>query len=431
MTGPRRLFPLSAKTIIIAGHNDAVYRTMSYLINLSIFRRNRNFTFLYIGQFISFLGTMITSVALPYQIYTETQSTLMVGLLSLAQLLPLLVTALIGGVFADRYHRRKLLLVSELILTVGCLLLALNSLAPQPHIWVMFVVSALMSAFTGLHRPALDSIVQQIVDKKDLPVVSSLGTLKFNAAMIIGPAIGGLIIARYGIVITYLVDVATFFISLCALLLMTRIPKPNEWKDESTLSALRSGIRYALSRQELVGTYAIDFMAMVFGMPMALFPAIAESFGGAKVLGMLYAAPAVGALVISFFSGWTAHIKRYGIAITVSATLWGVSIIFFGLSSNLWIALFFLALAGAFDGISGIFRMTMWNETIPNELRGRMAGIEMVGYLSGPKLGDTEAGLVAAMFGITASVVSGGVLCVASVVVTCLFLPKFWRYRSE
>lgn len=404
---------------------------MSYILNLSIFRRNRNFSLLFIGQFVSFFGTMITSVALPYQIYTETHSTLMVGLVSLVQLLPLLVTALIGGVFADRYHRRLLLLIAELLLAIGCLLLALNATFLTPHIWAIFIISAAMSAVTGLHRPALDSIVQQIVEKKDLPAVSSLGTFKFSVSMIAGPAAGGLLIAHFGLVTTYVVDFFTFIISLAALLCMWNIPKPLSTHDDSTWISLKKGLKYALSRQELMGTYVVDFIAMIFGMPTALFPAIALSFGGPKALGMLYSAPAVGALVISFFSGWTTHIKSHGKAIAISATAWGVAIILFGLSSNFTLALFFLALAGAFDGISGIFRMTMWNETIPNQLRGRMAGIEMISYLSGPRLGDTEAGLVAAAFGITASIVSGGVLCVVGVGICCYFLPKFWRYSSE
>jgi len=404
---------------------------MSYLVNFSLFRRNRNFAFLYTGQFVSFVGTMITGVALPYQIYTETHSTLMVGLLSLVQLLPLLVTALIGGVFADRYHRRMLLLVAEFVLAFGSLLLALNACLAVPHLWVLFVVSSFMSAFNGLHRPALESIVQQIVLKKDLSTVSTLATLKGSVAMIGGPAIGGLLIARFGLITTYLVDVASFIISLTALMLMTNIPKPQHVRDDSTLTSLKQGFRYAFSRQELIGTYVVDFIAMIFGMPTALFPAIAMSFGGAKVLGILYSAPAVGALIISFCSGWTKRVKRHGQAIAIAATLWGVSIIFFGIAPHFWVAMFFLTLAGAFDGISGIFRMTMWNETIPNEFRGRLAGIEMISYLSGPRLGDTEAGLVAAAFGITASIVSGGVLCVVGVGVCCIFLPRFWRYRSE
>lgn len=400
------------------------------IINFSLLLRNRNFGLLYLGQFVSFLGTMITSVALPYQIYQETRSVLLIGLLSLFQLLPLLVTALLGGVIADRHHRRMLLLITESILAMGCLLLAWNSFLPTPHIGAIFAVAILMSTVNGLHRPALSSMVQQLVAKADLPSVSALSMLKYSVSMIAGPALGGLIISHFGIVTTFLVDFGSFFISLMALLLMTHIPKPTARRDESTFAALKQGIQYAFSRQELMGSYTVDFFAMIFGMPSALFPAIAHYYGGARTLGMLYSAPAVGALVISFFSGWTVPIKRHGVAIVIAAALWGVAIILFGLAPNLWSALFFLALAGAFDAISGVFRTTLWNETVPNELRGRLAGIEMISYLSGPKLGDTEAGFVAALFGITVSIVSGGVLCVIGVGACCYFLPKFWRYRS-
>lgn len=404
---------------------------MSLFIDVSIFKRNRDFTFLYIGQFVSFIGTMITGVALPYQIYMATHSTLMVGLLSLFQLLPLMITALVGGVFADRYHRKFLLFSAEAILAVGSLLLAWNASLEQAHIGVLFVIAIIMSAFNGLHRPALDSIVQQVVAKKDLGVVGSLGVFKYSVSSIAGPAIGGFIIAGMGVVATYLIDFLSFAISLMALLMMAEIPKPEGKIDESTLASLKSGIRYALSRQELIGTYVVDFVAMIFGMPTALFPAIALSHGGAKVLGLLYAAPAIGALVISFFTGWTVYVKRHGVAIALAALGWGVAIVLFGLSSNFTLVIFFLALAGAFDAISGIFRVVMWNETIPQAYRGRMAGIEMIGYLSGPKLGDTEAGLVAAAFGITASIVSGGVLCIVGVLLCSVMLPKFWQYRAE
>ncbi|MGB6976426.1 MAG: MFS transporter, partial [Gammaproteobacteria bacterium] len=342
---------------------------MSYFLDFSLLKRNRNFALLYLGQLISFIGTAITSVALPYQIFHETHSSLMVGLLGFFQLLPLLVTALLGGVFADRYHRKKLLLFTESLLAVGCLLLALNALLAVPSLVVIFAVATIMSAFNGLHRPALDSITQQLVSKSDFSAVGSLANFKFGVGMIVGPAIGGLIIAHFGIIITFLVDFASFGISLIALLLMTHIPKPPATVEESTWRALKIGFRYALSRQELIGTYLIDFVAMIFGMPMALFPAIAQLYGGAKVLGILYAAPAVGALSISFFSGWTKQVKRHGVAIAIAAALWGLAIIFFGLATHLIFVLFFLALAGAFDAISGIFRMIMWNETIPQQLR--------------------------------------------------------------
>lgn len=404
---------------------------MSYFINLSLLRRNRNYRLLYLGQFISFIGTMITSVALPYQIYHETHSTLMVGFLSFCQLLPLLFTALLGGVLADRHHRRALLIITESLLALGCLLLAMNAFFPTPYIWIIFVVATIMSGINGLHRPALDSITQQIVVKKDLPMVGTLATFLYSSGTIAGPAIGGLIIAHFGLVNTYVIDFASFLISLLLLLMISHIAKPTVVRDQSVLIALKQGIHYAASRQELLGTYFVDFVAMIFGMPSALFPAIAHSYGNVQVLGMLYSAPAVGALFISFFSGWTKHIKRHGVAVAIAASLWGISIIFFGISKNLWLALFFLSLAGAFDAVSGIFRITMWNETIPNELRGRLAGLEMISYLSGPKLGDTEAGLIAAAFGITASIVSGGVLCVVGVGICCYFLPKFLSYKSS
>lgn len=404
---------------------------MPYFADLTVLRRNPNYAFLFTGQFVSFFGSMITSVALPYQIYTETHSILMVGLLSLVQLIPLLFTAMLGGVFADRYHRRMLLLIAEFSMAMGGLVLAINSTLATPHIWLIFTMAGFMTAFNGLHRPALESIVQQIVARKDFPAVSALSSFKYSVGMIVGPAVGGLLVAHTGLVATYLVDTATFAVSLCALLMMSHIPKPEFAADEPVLASLKSGVKYAFSRQELVGTYVVDFVAMIFGMPNALFPAIAQSFGGAKALGMLYSAPAVGALLVSLLSGWAGSIKRHGAAIAISAVLWGVAIIGFGLSSNFWLALFFLGLAGAFDAISGIFRGIMWNETVPNKLRGRMAGIEMISYLSGPKLGDTEASLVAAAFGITASIVSGGVLCVAGVAICCAFLPKFWRYQSD
>lgn len=404
---------------------------MSHLIDLSLLKRNRDFSLLYMGQFISFIGTMITFVALPYQIYHLTESTLMVGLLSLAQLLPLLVTALVGGVFADRYNRRALLIISELLLAVGCCFLALNSYITTPNLITIFVVSSLMSAITGLHRPAFDSITQQIVKPADYKNVGALGSFKFSFCMITGPAIAGVIIAQYGIVVTYLIDFATFFISIINLSLMHRIPKPIVKEHPSILASLKQGVSFAFSRQELIGSYCVDFIAMVFAMPNALLPAIAQSYGGAKTLGLLYAAPAIGSLIISFISGWTARVTHDGRAIAIAAAFWGVAIIGFGLSGSLWMAIVFLALSGAFDAISGIFRSNLWNNTIPPELRGRLAGIEMLSYLSGPRLGDTRAGLVAAWCGISTALISGGILCIVGVGLSCYALPKFWHYKAK
>ncbi len=283
---------------------------------------------------------------------------------------------------------------------------------------------------TGLHRPAFESMTQQLVKPEDYKAVGALSSFKYSFCMIIGPAIAGLLIAYYGILFTYVIDCLTFFVSLINLGFMRSIKKPAVVEHPSVLFSLKEGLQFAFKRQALMGSYSVDFIAMIFAMPNALFPAIAQSLGGAKTLGLLYAAPAVGSLFISFFSGWTANIKQDGKAIAISAALWGCSMIGFGLSAALWSALFFLALSGAFDAVSGIFRSTLWNNTIPYDYRGRLAGIEMLSYLSGPKLGDTRAGAIAACLGITTSIVSGGVLCVVGVAVCCICMPKFWKYHA-
>ena len=397
---------------------------------MSLLKHNRDYALLYTGQFVSFIGTMITGVALPYQIYHLTQSTLMVGLLSLVQLLPLLITALLGGVFADRYNRLVLVMISECLLIFGCAILVFNAHCPHPNLIVIFIVSSVMSAITGLHRPAFESMTQQLVKPEDYKAVGALSSFKYSFCMIAGPAIAGLIIAYYGLVLTYFIDLLTFLVSLINLSLMRRLPQVTVVIHPSVLSSLKQGLQFAVKRQELLGSYFVDFSAMIFAMPNALFPAMALAFGGVKTLGLLYAAPAVGSLFISFFSGWTANVKRDGKAIAIAAGLWGFSMIGFGLSVTLWPALFFLALSGAFDAVSGIFRSTLWNNTIPHNYRGRLAGIEMISYLSGPKLGDTRAGAIASCLGITTAIVSGGVLCLVGVTVCCLCMPKFWKYHS-
>jgi MFS family permease len=397
----------------------------------NLLKRNPHYRTLYIAQFISYFGTMISSIALPYQIYYETHSTLLVGLLSLCQLLPLLFTALFGGVLADRKQRLKILIFSNFFLALCSSILIWNATLFKPHISILFITSAVMFGLSGLQRPASVSIQQQLVDKKDFGSVGALSGISHSFGALGGPAVGGLIIAHFGLPIAYSCDFASFLIALICILMLPSVLHAQKSKDQSTFAAFKEGCHYALSRQELLGTYFVDFFAMIFGMPMALFPAIAHAHGGPKVLGLLYAAPAAGAGIISLFSSWINRINRHGMAIAVAASLWGVTIILFGLSNQIWLSIFFLVCAGAADNISGIFRQMIWNQTIPNEFRGRLSGIEMISYLSGPKLGDTESALVAAAFGIPFSIVSGGILCIAAVAACCYYLPKFWNYRAE
>jgi len=233
-----------------------------------------------------------------------------------------------------------------------------------------------------------------------------------------------------GLPATYMADVASYGLSLFCLWLIKAVPPPED-ADPPSVAAVIEGLRYARSREELIGTYVVDFVAMVFGMPLALFPAVSDRLGGASVLGLLYAAPAAGALAASLTSRWTPRVHRHGLAVMIAATIWGLAIAGFGFAETLWPALACLAVAGAADAISGIFRITMWNQTIPDALRGRLASIEMVSYSSGPLLGHVEAGAVAAAFGVRASVVSGGILCVVAVIACGFWLPHFVRYDAR
>ncbi len=402
-------------------------------LDLTPLRRYRDYRLLYTGQFVSFLGSQLSYVALPYQVYKLTHSSLAVGMIGMAQLVPLVVFGLIGGAYADAVDRRRLLIVAELGLIVLCLLLLGNACREAPAVWPLYGLAALRSALAGFHRPALEATTPRLVPPEELPAVASLSSLCGNVCMIGGPALAGVILDAAGAAgpaWVYALDAASYGVSLLTLWLLRTPPRPTDAAPAS-LSAVLEGLRYAASRQELLGTYVVDMVAMIFGMPMALFPAIADQLGGARVLGWLYAAPSIGALVMTLFSGWASRIRRHGVAITISAGLWGLSIIGFGYARSAPLALLFLGLAGAADMVSGLFRSTVWNQTIPDKLRGRMAGVEMISYTSGPQLGNAEAGLVAAYAGLTFSVVSGGILCVVGVAVCALLLPRFWRYDSR
>lgn len=400
------------------------------ILDLSPLRKHRDYRLLFAGQLVSFFGSMITYVAVPYQVYEMTKSSLVVGMLGAVQLAPLLFFALWGGAYADSMDRRRLLIVSEILMAGGSLALAINSLTSTPSLMLIFAVTAFMSGLNGFHRPAMDALTPQLVEREDLKAVSALGSLRYSLGAIAGPAIGGILIAAFGIVWTYAIDVATFVISLAALAAIRSIP-PAAGADKPGMRAIVDGLRYARSRPELIGTYVVDIVAMTFAMPVALFPAMAENWGGASAVGWLYSAMSIGSLVITLLSGWTKRVHRHGAAVIIAAALWGVAIVGLGFANNLVVAVICLALAGGADSISALFRSTIWNETIPTGLRGRLAGVEMISYLSGPLLGNARAGWVASASSNSVSVISGGVICVAGVLLCIPLLPAFWSYRAE
>jgi MFS family permease len=400
-----------------------------FVIDITPLIVSRDFRLLFAGQTVSFFGSMMSFVVLPVQMYQLTHSSLAVGLLGVAECVPLVIMALVGGALADYFDRRRMVQVSELSLAVCSGVLILNSLLPKPHAWVLYACATAVAALGGVKRPSLQAMFPRLVAAELIPAVSALNSLSGTLGNIVGPIAGGFVASSAGPVWAYAANLITFVISLLALLMMRAAPPPPD-ADRPSLQSIAEGLRYAKSRPELMGTYLVDMNAMFFGMPMALFPAIAAGLGNSSV-GLLYAAPAAGALLATLTSGWMPRVRRHGLAVSVAAALWGVAIVALGFSGRLWLALVCLLLAGAADGVSALFRMTIWNQTIPDYLRGRLAGIEMISYLTGPLLGNAEAGIVASLFSIRASVVSGGVLCVLGTGLLVMALPEFVTYTEQ
>jgi MFS family permease len=392
--------------------------------------RHRDFRNLWIGQAISTIGAMIGTVAVPYQLYSLTHSTLAVGMLGLAALLPLLVVPLWGGAIADAGDRRTVLLRTETGMVGVTALFLVNALLPHPQIWALYVLEAAAVGVYSLGRPAMASLTPRLVPEDQIAAASSVQSIYESFAAVAGPAAGGILIAAVGIAGAFAIDLATYAASFVALAALPRIP-PSENAARVSLRSILDGFRYVMRSQPLIGIFAVDTSAMVFGMPSALFPAYADHFGGgAATLGYLYAAPYGGALVGSLLSGWTTHMHRYGIAITVCASAWGVAIAGFGLVSPLWAALVLLGIAGGADFFSAVLRGTMLMRVTPDHMRGRLSGIEFAQVAGAPNLGNLEAGVVASLFSLRTAVVSGGLLCVVGCIATALALPRFLKYDA-
>jgi MFS family permease len=399
------------------------------LLDLSPLKASRDYRLLFFGQLVSFFGSMMSFIVVPWQMYQLTQSSAMVGYISIAEFVPMFTLAFVGGALADFLDKRKILRATEMGQTVVTLILLLNSLLDQPRIWVLFVAVALHAALAALQRPAFESFIQKVIPTDMMSAVMALNSIRFSIGMILGPAIAGVIATQFTPAWAYFIDLVTFGASLGAVF-MIRSVAPPENADRPSFAGVMNAVKYAFRRQELLGTYFIDIAAMFFAFPQALYPALAQMYGPSYV-GLFPGAIAAGALLASVTSGWTKNIHRHGLMVTIAAVLWGIAILFFGLANSIVPALFFLAAAGFFDMISGIFRGSIWNQTIPNYLRGRMASIEMISYLTGPYLGSAKMGLVAEHFSVRTALISGGAMCVGAVILTALFLPKFAAYDGR
>jgi MFS family permease len=423
-------------------------------------RTARDFRLLLVSRTVTWLGVQVTTVTLMVQVKQLTGSPLAVGLLGVAELAPLAASGLYGGVLADRLDRRKMAIWCEAGLGLVAALLTVNAALPRPALWPLYAAAAALAALAALQRPSLEAAIPRIVPRDQLTAASALSSVTGNAAFIAGPALGGLLVTGPGPGAGYAFNVATYAASLAFLLRLRPLPArhrppatqmrpPAAAHGQSAesvqgraaaglrgvlpglrgvLPGLRGvlpGLRYAQRRPDLVGSYLADLAAMVFAFPESLFPFMASEMHAEWALGLMFSATGTGALLASATSAWAGRVRRHGLAIAIAAALWGAGIAGFGLSPGIGFALAFLVLAGAADMMSGIFRDTLWNQTIPDELRGRMAGVELLSYSVGPSAGQIRAGLAARLTSVRVALWSGGLACVAAVGLICLVLPRF------
>ena len=413
------------------GRRGLRHRLAALRVDITPLRTSRDFRLLFAAGTVFYIGAMVSYVALPFQIYRLTGSNFAVGAMALVELVPLIVFGLYGGALADHVDRRKMLIlcgIAQVALT-GALLA--NAVLDEPSVWAIYVVGFFLTIAQSLQRPSREALLPRVVRHDELAAAAAVQSLGMQVGTLLGPALGGILVAGVGIPWAYAVDVAGLTVATLLFVALRPYP-PTDTSTPPSVSAIVSGIRYAAGRKDLLGTYVIDMMAMFLAFPIVLFPAFADDvLKEPRLLGLLYTAESVGTMIATLTSGWTTRFHHHGRAVVVASMCWGGSMALVGLSPNVWFALVFLMCAGAADMISGIFRSTIWNQTIPDELRGRLAGIEMLSYSIGPMAGSARAGLVADLTTVRASIVSGGVLCVAGVAATSLALRDFWHYDNR
>jgi len=394
-------------------------------------RVHRAFRRMWFGQLVSGMGSQLTIVGVAYQTYRLTHSSFAVGLVSLAQLGPLLVGSLWGGSIADARDRRRLLLMTNVLMATTSAGLAVNAGLGHPRLWPLFVCTAGSAGFQALDMPARRAALPMIVPPEDLPAALALQQVLYQTALVVGPALAGLLIARAGLGTVFSIDVASFAAAFASAWLLPPLV-PRGGGTRAGLKSITEGLRYLRGKRLIASTFWIDLAAMVFGMPRALFPALGTGLfhGGAGTVGLLYSAPGVGALIGALLTGWVAQVRRQGRAVVAAVSVWGAAIAAFGAVPILWVGLLLLAVAGAADVISAVFRNAIMQMTTPERLQGRLSGTYFAVVTGGPRLGDLEAGGVAALRDAQFSVVSGGVACLAGVALVVWRVPELWRHDA-
>ena len=383
---------------------------------------------------MSTAGTQIRLVALPYQIYVLTGSVFHVGLLGLFQAIPLIALPLFGGVLADRTDRRRLLIVTQSGLAATSLALAIITQVGIAELWILYALTGVAASFSAIDQPARGSLVPTLVDRADLPAAIALNQMLHSTGAIIGPAVGGVVIASYGVATAYWIDAVSFAAAIGAAVAITA-PRQVVAVRRSILGSLTEGVTYVVRQRLLFSTMVLDLAAMFFGSVRALMPFYAEQVFrvGAQGLGLLYAAPGFGALIAAVTSGWVSGVRRPGLAVLLAVCAWGIGIGAFGLMTEgmFVLALVLVALAEAADVLSAIFRHTILQSVVREDLRGRLTAMNGVFIAGGPNLGQVRAGAVAALVSPQFAVISGGLACVLSAFAVAIWAPELPRYERS
>jgi MFS family permease len=408
-------------------------RFSAALVDISPLRDSLPYRALWLGQMISLLGSNMRLVAVAWQVFELTNSTVAVGMVGLVEVVPLIAVSIIGGTFVDTGDRKRLIAICQVALMICSGLLAALSLTGTITVVWIYVLTGIASAFNAIDRPARSSLLPHMVPEGKLTAAMALRQVLFQTTTIIGPAIGGILVAAVSVGWVYLIDAVSFSAALFILRWIPRIP-PGSQHEEGRWSAIKEGLSFATRTPVLLSIFVIDLVAMIFGMPRAVFPALAkETFHmGAEGVGILYAAPAVGALIGALTTGWVGAVRRQGLAVLLAVTAWGAAIALAGLSVfSLALTVLFLALAGAADVVSAVFRGTILLEKTPDALLGRVNALNIMVVTGGPRLGDVEAGLVAGVAGAPASVVIGGLACLLGTGAVAGLFPSLRKHTGK
>ena len=400
--------------------------------------RHRDFRLIWTGQFVSITGSQMQLVTINWHVYLlmrpygEKTAAAALGLVGLVRVLPIIICSLVGGVVADAVDRKRLLVVTQTVMLLSAATLAAVTWLGMKHVWPIYALTALSSSAIAFDNPARQALLPSLVPASDFPNAVSLGFVSFQIAMVSGPVLGGVVLARYGPEVVYAFNAVSFLAVIIAVLLIRAAGKGKaEEAARVSLEALKEGLRFVWRTPIMVQTMSLDFIATFFASATALLPIFARDIlnVGEHGYGFLAAASAFGAvltgLLLARRSGW----GRPGLAVVLSVAVYGAATVAFGLSRSYWLSLLMLALTGAADTVSTVIRQTIRQLITPDRLRGRMTSVNMIFFMGGPQLGELEAGLVAAALGAPFSVVLGGMGCLIAVFVTALRARELLRYR--